>query len=129
RQVTNAMRISTGLLFQQSNAAINGQEASLLHLQQQLSLGKRIITASDDPVGAAQAVAVRGAQSQNQQFMSNAATARDMLNHNDAVLGSATDILQSVRTTALASGNIATSEDRHALAQDIRARLNDLISI
>ena len=52
------MRISTGMIFDAGVAGINRQTGSLLHLQQQVSSGRRILTPSDDPVAAAQALEV-----------------------------------------------------------------------
>ena len=55
------MRISSGMIFDAGVSSINRQTASLLHVQQQVAAGRRILTPSDDPVAAARALEVRQA--------------------------------------------------------------------
>ena len=50
------MRVSSGMIHDAGVASINRQTSSLLHLQQQLASGRRILTPSDDPVAAARAL-------------------------------------------------------------------------
>ena len=52
------MRISSGMIFDAGVAGINRQTATLLHVQQQVSSMKRILTPSDDPVAAARVLEV-----------------------------------------------------------------------
>ena len=52
------MRISTQSFYEQSQLAMNSQQANLLRAQQKLGAMTRILTAGDDPVGAARALGV-----------------------------------------------------------------------
>ncbi len=49
------MRISSGMIFDAGVSGINRNTASLLHVQQQISANRRILTPSEDPVAAARA--------------------------------------------------------------------------
>ena len=52
------MRVSSSLIFDSGVRSINSQMASLLHVQQQVAAGRRILTPTDDPVSAARALEV-----------------------------------------------------------------------
>ena len=47
------MRISTAAYFQTGLNSINRQQSDLMHVFQQVSSGRRMITPADDPLGAA----------------------------------------------------------------------------
>ena len=49
------MRISTAHYHQQAIESINERSSAMAKLQEQLTTGKRINRASDDPIGAAEA--------------------------------------------------------------------------
>src|SRR5581483_8816071 len=124
------MRISTPLLYQQAVNAMSAQQSDLLHLQQQIAAGKRMLTAADDPVAAAQALVVRQSQAENDRYANNIGSAKDLLGQNDSVLASISEVLQSVRTTAVNAGStVLSATDRAALATDVGNRLQQLIGL
>ena len=51
------MRISSSQYFSMNVQTMSDQQATLASMYQQISSGTRLLTASDDPLGAAQAVA------------------------------------------------------------------------
>ena len=65
------MRVSSGMIFDAGVSSINRQTASLLHLQQQVSSGRRILSPSDDPVAAARALEVTQSSEVVAQFIKN----------------------------------------------------------
>lgn len=124
------MRVTTPLLYTLGVDSINRQQESLLKLQQQIALGRRIMTPSDDPIGAAQALTVTQTKARTAQHVANVGEANDALAHSESVLGQVTDLLQSVRTTALAAGGPALSDaDRRSLATDLRSQLAQLVGL
>ncbi len=124
------MRISTPLFYQQGIAAITSQQSGLLHTQQQIASGRSMLTAADDPIAAAQSLVVRQAKGENDRLAGNIASARDALGQNDAVLGSITDLLQSVRASAVNAGAGTLNDgDRAALAADVASRLAELVGL
>lgn len=121
------MRISTGMIFDAGVNSINRQTASLLHLQQQVSSGRRILSPSDDPVAAARALEVTQSQRVVAQFSVNHNNATSSLGLEEAQLTSATEIIARVRELTVQAGNTAlSSSDRKAIAFELRARFDEM---
>jgi len=124
------MRISTLQIYQRGVNAIDTQQSALSRTQQQIALGKRIGTPSDDPIGAAQSLTLNQAKDRIAQYSSNIDAARDALAQDDSVLGQVTDLLQSVRTLALNGGNSGLNDkDRASLATEASGRLQQLLGL
>lgn len=124
------MRVSTGMIFEAGVSAINRQTASLLHLQQQVASGRRILTPSDDPVGAARALEVTQSQNILAQFQENHNNANSALGLEEAQLTSATDLLARVRELAVQAGNThLSSSDRKSISFELRSRFEELTGI
>lgn len=123
------MRVSTGMIFDASTAAMLGQQAAMLNTQQQLSSNKRMLSPSDDPIAASQALAVRTAESRAQQYASNQADASDKLALAESKMASIGDTLISARTLLVSAGNPALSNaDRGFIATELRSAYAELLS-
>lgn len=124
------MRISTGMIFDAGVAGMNRQAATLLHLQQQISSGRRILTPSDDPVAAARALEVTQASDVVTQFKLNQDSAKSALGLEEAQLTGAAEVLGRVRELAVQAGstNLSTTE-RKAIAVELRSRFDELLGI
>ena len=124
------MRVSSNMIFDQSVRTMNQQTSDLLHTQQQISTGRRILTPSDDPVAAAQALQVTQAQDINTQYATNQSNAQSSLGLEDSQLASVSDILNQVRTLAVQGANSTLSNsDRASIATQMRASFNELLGI
>lgn len=124
------MRISTGMIFDAGVSSINRQTASLLHLQQQVASGRRILTPSDDPVAAARALEVTQSQNVTAQFKLNHDNANSALGLEEAQLSGAGDLLARVRELAVQGGNTSLSaSDRRAITAELRSRFEELTGI
>lgn len=124
------MRISTASFYDAGISSMQRQTERLLQVQQQVSSGRRILTPSDDPVAAARVLDVSQSQSMNQQFGVNAGAAGDILALQESVLGSITDVLQSVRDTVItAGGGVLNQSDRASLAADLRGKYQSLLGL
>lgn len=124
------MRVSSGMIFDAGVASINRQTSSLLHLQQQLASGRRILTPSDDPVAAARALEVTQASDVAAQFKQNQNYASSALGLEEVQLGSAGDVLARVRELAVQAGNTSlAASDRKAIAAELRARFEEMLGI
>lgn len=111
------MRISSNLFFQTGLNSINAQQSDLMHLYQQIGSGKRMVTPSDDPLGAAQAVNIRQAQSLNTRFGANREVATRNLGTEENALSSMTTLMQELKTQLVAAGNGTLSDaDRATLS-------------
>jgi len=106
------------------------QQDGMLRLQQHLSSGKRIMTPSDDPVGAARAHELVQSLSLNGQYADNRYRAMDSLQQVDSTLGSVSNLIQSMRTMAVAAGNPAFSDsERQMMAVELRGHFNELLGL
>lgn len=124
------MRISTSMMFDAGRNAMMRQSTSLLHTQQQIATGRRILTPADDPIAAARALEVTQSQRANEQFQTNIGYANDALKSLDSDLGAVGDILMYIRTRAVEAGNGSYSDKEHeAIATDIEAQFNALLGI
>ncbi len=124
------MRISTGMIFDAGVSSINKQTSSLLHLQQQVASGRRILSPSDDPVAAARALEVTQSQDVTAQFKLNHNNANSALGLEEAQLSSASDLLARIRELAVQGGNTALSHsDRLAITFELRARFDEMVGI
>ncbi|MBI5783988.1 MAG: flagellar hook-associated protein FlgL [Rhodocyclales bacterium] len=124
------MRISTNMIYNAGVAAINRQTADLLHLQQQVSTGRRIITPADDPVAAARALEVQQAKDVVDQFSANQGNAQASLNLEEAQLSSVRDMFGRLRELTVQAGNDPLSaNDRRSIAMELRSRFDELMGI
>jgi flagellar hook-associated protein 3 FlgL len=124
------MRISTGTIYDLGVAAINQQQAALLHTQQQISTGRRVATPAYDPIAASQILETSQAQSVNQQYMTNQDTAKNFLGQTDSVLGQVGTLLQNVRVLVINAGNpTLDNQDRASLATDLQGQYQQLLGL
>lgn len=124
------MRISSNTIFDSNVAALNQQQAKLLQTQQQVATGRRILTASDDPVAAARVLDITQSDAINTQYASNRGAVRHTLSLAETTLQSVTQLIHDVRTTAINAGNAALSNsDRHTLATELNGRLQELVGL
>ncbi len=124
------MRVSSNTLFDSNVAAMNQQQARLLQTQQQVSTGRKILTASDDPVAAARALDVSQSNAMNTQYASNRDAARHTLSLAESTLQSVTTLLQDVKTAAINAGNATLNDsDRRSIATNLSGRLEELVGL
>ena len=124
------MRISSNTLFDNNVAAMGQQQVRLLQTQQQVSTGRRILTASDDPVAAARALDVSQSDAMNTQYAANRSMARHTLSLAESTLQNVTSLIQDVQTATVNAGNgTLNNSDRQTIATDLSGRLQELIGL
>ncbi|WP_300085489.1 flagellar hook-associated protein FlgL [uncultured Nitrosomonas sp.] len=124
------MRVSTSTLYDQGVRSMLQQQEGMFKLQQHLSTGKRIMTPSDDPIGAARAHELSQSLSLNEQYKDNRYRAMDSLQQVDSTLGSISNVIQNVRTMAVAAGNPAFSDnERQMMATELRGHFEHLLGL
>ena len=121
------MRIATANSYSASLDSLVDRQASLTQAHQQLSTGKRVNLASDDPAAAARAeraLATERLSIANQRGVDGAINAMTLT---ESALGDATNLLQDVREALVSAGNpIHTDADRKIVANqlsDLRSQL------
>jgi len=124
------MRVSTQTIHETGTNLMLQNQGNLVKTQQQLSTGKRILTPSDDPIAAAQALNVTQAASMNKQFSVNRASASSSLGLEENVLKQVTSILQSVHNSAVYAGNSTLNDaDKKILATELRGKFDSLVGL
>ena len=124
------MRLSTSQIFRQSIGGILDRQLQLNQTQLQISTGKRIARPSDDPVGAARILDIKEQMATVNQYQRNADLANTQLNLEENALNGVENVLQRVRELALqAKNDTLDTQNRQGLASEIRARVNELLSL
>lgn len=122
------MRVSTAMFHDTATRLMLDRQSGLLHTQEQLSTGRRVLRPADDPVAAAQALRVEQSQAFTAQHAANAARASEALAQAENHVARAGDLLGSIRDTLVQAGSGALADsDRRALAVELRARFAELL--
>ncbi len=124
------MRVSTNTIYETGTNLMLQNQSTLVKTQQQLSTGKRILTPSDDPIAAAQALNITQAASLNKQFSVNRASASSSLGLEENVLKELTSILQTVHSSTVYAGNSSLNDaDKKILATELRGKFDSLVGL
>jgi flagellar hook-associated protein 3 FlgL len=114
------VRITDGMLTAASLANIQRSQSRAFDAQQQVSTGRRINHASDDPDGAARSVRLRGQLAGIQRQTQNADAASSWLDASESALGEVSSVLQRVRELSVQAGNNTLSaSNRAAIADEV----------
>lgn len=124
------MRISSNLFFQTGLNSINAQQSDLMHLYQQIGSGQRMVTAADDPLGAAQAINISQSQSLNKRFGDNREVAKNNLGIEENTLNSMTTLMQDIKTRLIEAGNGTLSDaDRATLSNVLQSAKENMLAL
>jgi flagellar hook-associated protein 3 FlgL len=124
------MRISSNTIFDSNVASMTQAQSRLLQTQQQITTGRKILTAADDPVAAARALDLSQSDAINTQFATNRDSARHNLSMTETTLDGVTTLLQNVKTAAVTAGNGSlTVADRTSIATELSGRLQELLAL
>jgi len=98
--------------------------------QNQLSSGKRMSRASDDPIGTVRSIQTRKAISLKEDFQETVKEANDMLTQTESCLSDANTILQRIKElTVMTSSEIYDLSQREAVAAEVEQLRDELIDI
>ncbi|MBT6206853.1 MAG: flagellar hook-associated protein FlgL, partial [Francisellaceae bacterium] len=115
-----ANRVSTPQLHFQNLNALQLQQTKLSKTQNQISLGKKITTPSDDPIGSSKVITKKNEQAQLEQYNSNVDFGNFNLASIENQYSSVIEGMQRVREIAVQAGNITLSpEDKRTLALEL----------
>ena len=124
------MRTSTPLQF---NRALNGVlslQGQVQKYQLQVSSGKRLASAADDPVAASQILNIGERLAAIEQFNRNANLVDLRLADQETAMTGATNLVQRTRELILQGKSRSLStDDRRFLAAEMRQRLEELVSL
>lgn len=115
------IRMSTQSLFDINLASMARQQVEFLEVGQQLATGRRVVSPSDDPLAASQALTIRQSQAVNEQYTDARVRAKNALSQSETVLSSVIDGIASARVTLVQAANGTLNDaDRSALAESLR---------
>jgi flagellar hook-associated protein 3 FlgL len=118
------------MLYQTGVRTLQDQTAQMLHTQQQIATGRRIVAPSDDPIASARALEVTQAQSLNSTFQTNQGYAKDSLGLLENKLSAVEEIIIQTRTRAVEAGNGSYSDSELAsIAIDVRGSFESLLGM
>jgi flagellar hook-associated protein 3 FlgL len=124
------MRISTANAYDTGIASLMQRQLDMSNLQNQMTTGKRVNQASDDPAAAAiaaRAVAVQGQITASQRAVSASQT---VMTQTESSLGDAGNLLQSARALLVQAGNATLSDtDRQSIATQLQSIRGQLLGI
>ena len=124
------MRISTNMIYDHGVSTIQQLWASLLHTQQEVATGRRVLVPADDPIAASRALDVTQSRSVNTQFQTNQDYSGDNLKLLENKLMGIGDILQYVRTSAESAGNpVLTQKELDFIVTDMRTQFDALLAL
>jgi flagellar hook-associated protein 3 FlgL len=124
------MRISSKSFELQWLTDIYRRQSELARVQKQVTSGRRIATASDDPAGAAQIVRLQSGLSRLANQAASAETARRRLTLAEGALDQVGNALDRIRELTIQAGGVnQTAEGRAAIANEARELLDSLVDI
>lgn len=124
------IRVATSTLYTQGLSSMNNQQAALLHVQQQLGTGRRVLNPSDDPVAATRALGATLAGAVNNQYATSRKQANSTLGQEENTLQSVTTTIQNIKTLLVNAGNGTMSDnDRASLATALQGQYDQLLGM
>lgn len=122
-------RITTRSMYNSTLSQLQASQTRISRLQSQMSSGKRISKASDDPSGAASAMQMRGELSRYTQYDRNSSDGLAWLGTIDSTLQSMNTSMNRVRQLVVQGSNTGTmsATDRQALATEVSGLRQSLL--
>jgi flagellar hook-associated protein 3 FlgL len=114
-----------------SLSAMMTQQSGLAKLQNQVALGYRVSTPSDDPIAYVHIQELLRSQSESEQFAKNSTLAKNRLSLEEQAFVDTSNVMSRVRELVVEAGNTGTLSDvdRQSIATELAARLDELQSI
>jgi len=123
-------RLGTANMYDNALRNLGARQTNLSNLQENLTSGKRVVRASDDPVSAAQAERALTRLTRIQTEQRALETQRNAIAQAESSLGDAMGLVQSARELMVSAGSpTLTSSDRATIAnqlQGIREQLQEV---
>jgi len=123
-------RVGTANMYDSATRNLMTRQTSLANLQDNLTSGKRVERASDDPVAAAQAERdmTRMSRIQTDQRALDAQTSA--VTQAESSLGDATNLMQQIRELVVTAGSgTFTDSDRATVATQLQSLRNQLLDV
>lgn len=128
--VASFARLATSNTYDNTLRNLSSRQTTLANLQENLTSGKRVVNASDDPTGAAQAERAQTRLERVKADQRALESQRNAIAEAESTLGTVTDALQNFRELVVAAGNPTyTSQERQAVAVQLRGLRDQIFSM
>lgn len=111
------MRISTATSYLTGTYDMQSLQSQLQSLQSQLDTQKRVVTPADDPVAAARILQLNQSDGMNSQYITNTKAVESNLSLAESQLTNASNLLTSLKASAIQAGNTVLSSDQLLMIQ------------
>jgi flagellar hook-associated protein 3 FlgL len=123
------MRIASAFAFENSLGNLQRRQQSLVESQEQLTSGKRVQRASDDPAAAARAeramASLQRAESQGRALDAS----RNAMQLAEGALGDGVELLAQARDLIASAGNGSYGDEQwRTIAESVRGLRNDMLA-
>jgi flagellar hook-associated protein 3 FlgL len=124
------MRITTSQMFDRPTARMSALTAQADRIQAQISTGKRVVAASDDPAAYQALERLARADADDAAWSANVKLAQGVLSQADTTLASVETRLQRAQEIAIASSNgTLSASNRIAYASELNAIVDELLTV
>lgn len=124
------MRVASANAYENTVKMLQQRQQELSTAQMQMTSGKRVNKASDDPTAAARAERSLIEQSRGETTLRSVDASRNAMALSESGLGDAIGLLQTAREAIVAAGNGSYQpSDRSALAVQLRELRNQLLNV
>ncbi|MEN9467744.1 MAG: hypothetical protein RL081_1745, partial [Pseudomonadota bacterium] len=126
---TSFSRLSTANSYDNALRNLQTRQTALANLQENLTSGKRVVVASDDPTGAAQAERSLTRMSRIAADQRALEAQRNSITQAEGTLGDITDALQNFRELMVSAGNGShTPAERKTIALQLTGLREQILS-
>lgn len=127
---SNIYRLGTANMYDNALRNLGTRQTNLSNLQENLTSGKRVVRASDDPVSAAQAERAINRLARIQTEQRALETQRNAIAQAESALGDAVDLVQNFRELVVNAGSAAlTPNDRNTIANQLQGLREQLLEV
>jgi flagellar hook-associated protein 3 FlgL len=124
------MRVATQNAFERGLSTLQKRQSDLSALQEQLTSGKRVSRASDDPAAAARAERAMASELRTKADQRALEASRNAVTQAESSLGDAGELMQQAREFMVSAGNASYSDaERAGLAVALRGIRGQLLSV
>lgn len=124
------MRIATGNAYEKGIDTLGHRQSDLFALQEQMTSGKRVARASDDPAAAARAERATAAIGRSTTSQRAVEASKVAMTQAESGLGQATELVQRARELMLSGGNTSyTDTDRASIGRELQSIRTALLAI
>ena len=123
-------RVGTANMYDNSIRNVSARQTSLVNLQENLTSGKRVVRASDDPVSAAQAERALTRISRIQTEQRALENQRNAIAQAESTMGDAIGLVQEARQLMVSAGSgTLSSNDRATIANQLQSLRDQLTAV